>query len=323
MGLSCRFMDCSKAKEVYLIPLFVLALFSYSYATVLLDRVVAVVNKDVITWGELHKAMEFDASSEMKSLSEADKRKIFKENEAIFLESMIDMKLQLQAAKDLDINATKDEITEAMEGIKKKYSMDDKEFSESLKREGFNLEEYKSRLAEQIILSKVVGQQVRNRIVVTNEEIVDYMTKNKDAEYRIRQIFFRKPEKETDIKTLEARANEVFRKLRAGEDFLLLARQYSDDPTGKMGGDLGFIKKEHLGKDFIDVISHMNTGDVSQPFWTDRGLHIIRLEEKSDAKNIDEFREIARKRLFERRFREKYRDWIRSLRERAYIEVRL
>jgi len=70
-------------------------------------------------------------------------------------------------AKRLDIDASKDEIAEAIEGIRKKYAMGDEEFQESLKKEGFTLEEYKKRLAEQIILSKVVNQQVKNKIVIS------------------------------------------------------------------------------------------------------------------------------------------------------------
>jgi len=304
----------------FLIPLLIPALFSgISYAAVLLDRVVAVVNKEVITWSELYRAMEFEASSDLKSLSHAEKLKIFKENEAHFLEGMIDMKLQLQAAKKLDIDASKEEVSEAIEGIRKKYSMSDKEFNESLKKEGFTIEEYKKRLAEQIILSKVVNQQVKNKITISDEEVKEYMDKNRDTGYRIKQIFLKKPEKDADRKLLDEKADALYQRLRAGEDFSMLAKQYSEDPSGKTGGDLGYIKKEYLGREFIDVISGMNVGDVSRPFWTDRGLHIIKLEDRPYKNDMGE----ARKRLYELRFNEAYRNWIRGLRERAYVEVRL
>lgn len=311
---------CQMRPFRFLIPILISVLFSgISYAAVLLDRVVAVVNKEVITWSELYRAMEFEASSDLKSLSHAEKLKIFKDNEAHFLEGMVDMKLQLQAAKKLDIDATKEEIAEAIEGIKKKYSMGDKEFNESLKKEGFTIEEYKKRLAEQIILSKVVNQQVKNKIAISDEEVKEYMDKNRDMGYRIRQIFLKKPEKDADRKLLDDKAEALYQRLKAGEDFSMLAKQYSEDPSGKTGGDLGYIKREYLGREFIDVISRMNVGDLSRPFWTDKGLHIIRLEDRPDKNDMGE----ARKRLYELRFNEAYRNWIRSLRERAYVEVRL
>jgi peptidyl-prolyl cis-trans isomerase SurA len=293
-------------------------------ASPLLDRVVAVVDKEVITWSELYRAMEFEMmSSDMKSASDAEKKKIFKENEMAFLEGMIDRKLQLQAAKKLDIDASKEEIADAIGGIKKKYSMDDKEFQESLKKEGFTFEEYKKRLSEHLILSKLVGQQVRNKIVVSDAEVTKYIAKNKDSEYRVRQIFFKKSERNGDRDALEAKAEEVLQRLKNGEDFSILALRYSEDPTGKIGGDLGYLKREDLGKEFVEVLSRIGVGEVSKPFWTDRGLHIIKLEEKVDGKNMDEFRESVKKKLFEKRFDEEYRNWIRGLRERAFVEVRL
>ena len=302
---------------------FLISMSAVSHAAVLLDRVVAVVNQDVITWSELYKSMDSDASPQLKELKEDEKRKIFKENEAAFLERMIDMKLQLQVAKKLDIDASKDEIAEAIEGIRKKYAMDDKEFQESLKKEGFTLEEYKKRLSDQIILSKVVNQQVRNKIVISDEEIRDYMAKNQGTAYKVRQIFFKKPDKDFDKEAMEAKAGEVLQKLKGGESFSSLAQKYSDDPAARTGGDLGFIKKEYLSKEFLDVLSAMPVGSVSSPFWTEKGLHILYLEEKLDAQNAAEFREIAMKKLLEKRFNEEYKIWIRGLRERAFVEVRL
>ena len=312
---------------VYFFAAAVIAGISFTgstYASPLLDRVVAVVNKEVITWSELYKAMEFEVvSGDMKSMNDADKKKLFKESEAAFLEGLIDKKLQLQAAARLDIGAGKEEIAEAINGIKKKYSMDEKEFEASLKKEGFTFDEYKRRLAEHIILSKVVAQQVRNKVVVTDEEVKQYMGENTDTEYRVRQILFKTPEKDADRGAVEARAEEVFQKVKGGEDFVAAALKYSEDPTGRAGGDLGFIKKALLGKEFLDVLSPMSVGEMSRPFWTARGLHIIRLEEKVDARNMDEFKETVKKKLFDQKFEGEYRNWLRGLREKAFVEVRL
>jgi peptidyl-prolyl cis-trans isomerase SurA len=303
-------VSCILSKEVHSAPL--------------LDRVVAVVNKEVITWSELYRAMEFEMmSGAIKSVSDAEKKKLFKENETAFLDSMIDRKLQLQVAGKLDIDASKEEIADAIEGIKKKYSMDEKEFRDSLTREGFSYEEYRKRLAEHIILSKLVGQQVRNRIAVSDAEVDSYVAENKDSHYRVRQIFLKKSEKNGDTKAIEERAGEVMQRLKNGEDFSALARIYSEDPTGKAGGDLGYVKSKDLGKEFVEVLSPLKEGEVSRPFWTGKGLHIIKLEEKMDGKNMDELRESVKKKLFEKRFEEEYRSWIRSLRERAFVEVRL
>lgn len=288
----------------------------------LLDRVVAVVDREVITWSELFRAMEFELGMDLRNLSEADRSRFFKENEARFLETLIDRKLQLQAAKILDISANSEEVKEAVEGIKKKYNLSESDFNESLKAEGMTIDEYKERLSEQIILSKVVYQQVRSKVIVSEEEINDYLSKNKGSTYRIRQILIKKT-KDRDRDLMMKTAQEAMARIKAGEDFSVVAFSLSEDPSAKTGGDLGVIKRELLSKEFLDVISKMKVGDVSEPFFTDKGLHIIKLDESLEQTGQEEMREIVRKKLYERKFNEAYKAWIRSLREKAFIEVRL
>lgn len=288
----------------------------------LLDRVVAVINKDVITWSELYRAMEFESGLDFRNVNETDKRRFFKENEARFLETLIDRRLQLQEAKRLDITATREEVKEAIEGIKKKHNLSDRDFDESLRAEGMTMDEYRKRLSEQIILGKVVNQQVRSKIIVSEEELEEYLSKNKGSSYRIRHILI-KNTADRDRESMMKKAQDALVRIRAGEDFSLVAFSVSEDITAKAGGDLGIIKKELLGKEFLDVIKHMKVGDVSEPFWTDKGLHIIKLDEAVDERGPEEMREFARQKVFERKFNDAYRGWIRSLREKAFIEVRL
>ncbi|MEW6570504.1 MAG: peptidylprolyl isomerase [Nitrospirota bacterium] len=297
-------------------------------AAVLLDRIVAVVNKEVITWSELYKMMEYEATGRLKALSDDERMKVFKENESLFLEQIIDMRLQIQEAKRLGYEVTPEEIQEAMEKIKKKHSLTDSTLEESLNREGLTIEEYKKRLADQILVSKFVHRQIKNKIVISDEEVRKYIKKNKEnlseeETIRIRQIYFRRPKNEEDRKAVEERAFPVIRRLQQGEDFSMLAREYSEDSSARMDGDLGYVKKSLLAKKFVDVLSEMNVGDISQPFWTEQGLHIIKLEDKVSAKNVDEIEKNIKDQLAEVQFEEKYKDYIKTLRERARIEIRL
>lgn len=299
-----------------------------SDAAVLLDRVVAVVNKEVITWSELYKMMENEAADQVRALKEEERLKIFKASEAAFLEKLIDIKLQIQEARRLGLDVTTEEVTEAVENIKKKYSLTDNALEESLKKEGLSFEEYKKRLSEQIVISKVVSQQIRNKVVVSEEEVKKYMEANKESftdgeTFKIKQIFLGRPKDDADIKVIEDRASIIIQRLKAGEDFSILAEEYSEDPSGKLGGDLGFIKKSQMAKEFIDALNSMKVGEFSNPFWTEKGLHIIKLEEKVAAQSTDEARESALKQLTESQFSERYKSWIKGLREKAYIVIRL
>lgn len=298
------------------------------HAAVSLDRVVAVVNKEVITWSELYKMMEHEATDQVKALREEERMNIFKDNEAFFLGKLIDMRLQIQEAKRLGLEVTPEEVAEAIENIKKKYSLTDITLRESLEKEGLTFEEYRKRLSEQIIVSKLISQQIRSKIVISDEEVKKYTEGKKESlgdseTLRLRQIFFKRPENDADKKAIEDRADLIIQKLKAGKDFSALAKEYSEDPSGRVGGDLGVMKKNHLAKEFIAVLNTMKVGDFSIPFWSEKGLHIVKLEEKISARSIDEVREDVREQLAEDQFSERYKSWIKGLREKAYIEVRL
>lgn len=299
-----------------------------SQARILLDRVVAIVNQEVITWSELYKSMESDASPQLREMKEEERRKIFKDNEATYLETLINLRLQLQEAKTLGIGVSDDELKEGIENIKKKYGMTDSAFLDSLKKEGLTFDEYKKRLREQIVISKVVNQEIRSKIVVSDVDVKKYLDENKEMidtgeAYRISQIFFKKAGVDTERSALEERAAEVLRKLKEGQSFAELAIQYSEDPTASAGGNLGMVKKSQMMKEFVSALTAMKPGEVSVPFWTVRGLHIIKLDEIVTPKDQNEIKEEAKTAAANKVFGERYNAWIKALREKAYIEINL
>ncbi len=318
----------NRYKIFVIFSLLVLVFPFYAYPAVMLDRVIAVVNDDVVTWSELYKMMENEASEQLKSMSEEERLKIFKANEPVFLEKLIDFRLQLQEAKRIGINVSQEELKEAIENIKSKYSMTDKMLEENLKKEGFSMEEYKKILSEQILVNQYLNRKIRNKIVVTDEEIKKYIDENKEAltqneTYKLRQIFFKRPSSDSDQKTIEDKAGQIIERIKNGEDFSKLAIEFSEDASGKQGGELGVINKNVLAREFIEAISKIKIGEVTQPFWTEKGLHIIKLDAKTSPSNPDEMKEIIGKQLNEQKFFEKYKSLIKDLREKARIEVRL
>jgi peptidyl-prolyl cis-trans isomerase SurA len=317
-----------RLKVMLLIVLFS-ACTTVSNAAVLLDRVVAIVNQEVVTWSELYRDMEAEASQNVKDMSAADRLKALKGSEASFLDSLINFKLQVQEAKNLGMGVSDAELKEAIDGIKKKYAMTDSTFNDSLKKEGFTLDGYKRRLREQILVGKAVTSQVRNKILITDAEVKKFLGHNKtyasesEEGYRISQIFFRRPKDGEEKGKIEEKAAEVLKKLKEGEKFQDLARTYSEDPSASVGGDLGFLKKDQLMSEFSAVVSKLKTGEVSEPFWSDRGLHIIMLTEKTGPKSEHEIMEEARKELNQKVFQDKYASWVKSLREQAFVDIKL
>jgi peptidyl-prolyl cis-trans isomerase SurA len=295
---------------------------SDSYGAVLLDRVVATVNDEVITWSELRKIIELEGVSK-----EETKEKGI-ELEKTYLNRMIDMKLQLQEAKRLGISVSDAESEEAINDIKNKYNMTDDILRESLKKEGFTLEEYRSNLSEQIIISKIVSKEVRSRVFVSESDIDEYYESNHEKyldeeKVKIRQIFFSLPEDESMKSEIETRAHDIAKRISDGADFAKLAGEFSEDPNRESGGDLGYIKRGSVMKEVEEAAFALKPGGVSAPFWSPAGLHIVMVEDFIGGSAVKSVRDDISNILFEDFFRLKHIDWLKKLRENAYIEKNL
>lgn len=299
-----------------------------SYGAVLLDRVVATVNDEVITWSELRNIIELEGGEILEGVSDEEREKKRRELEKSYLNRMIDMKLQLQEAARLRIVVSDTEAEEAINDIKKKYNMTDETLMESLKKEGFTLEEYRKNLSEQIILSKIVSKEVRARVFVSESDIEEYYEYNKEKyldedKIKIRQIFFSFPEDESMKSEIETRAQDIARRISDGEDFAKLAGEFSEDPNRESGGDLGYIKRGSVMKEVEEAAFALKPGGVSEPFWSPAGLHIIKVEDYIGGSAVKSIREDISNKLFEDFFRLKHIEWLKTLRENAYIEKNL
>ncbi len=296
-------------------------------AAILLDRIVAVVDKEAITWSELYREMDFELSDRLSGLSPEQRREELKRHERDFLEMLIERKLQLREARRLNIGVSEEEVKTAVNRIRMKYGLSEEEFLDALAKEGFTLEDYKKKVSEQIVLSKLVNLEVRSKVTVTEAEIDDYI----EAEsgrldtpegYRLRQILF-PAVTEQEKERAEEKAAVVMKLLEAGEPFGAVASRFSEGPYASSGGDLGFIRKKDIAREFLDVLEGLEAGEYSEPFWSDSGLHIILLEEKRLAPPPGTLREKARRVLMEEKMRKALKGYLQGLKSKASIEVKL
>ncbi|MBI5740630.1 MAG: peptidylprolyl isomerase [Nitrospirae bacterium] len=320
----------NKKSKTLLITMFFILTFAGSGASaaVLLDRIAAVVNNEVITWSELRSALALEGKGFLENIPEKGKEEAIRGLEKDYVFSLIEAKLQLQEARKTGLDIGPAEIDGAIEDIKKKFNLTDEALRNSLTAEGMNMEEYRTRLGEQILLSKVVNFEVRTNIVITDREIEEYYEANKDdlvsrEKRRIRQIFFAAPKTGSGREAVEAKARDIIQRISAGEDFSKLASDFSEDRSRQFGGDLGHIVRGSALKEIEDAAFSLNTGEVSRPFWGPAGLHIIKLEEKVEAEGIEKVRDGIKEKLFQRAFESKYLMWKAGLKEKAFIEIKL
>lgn len=306
-----------------LLIIFLLVFTRYSMAAVVIDRIVAVVGRDVITWSELYKSMEFEFSDKIAGLKPAEKKAVLERFQNQYLEKMIDLKVQLNEARKMNINVTESEVDRSIAMIRKKYGLNEKEFMKTIEAQGLTYDEYKERIYEQMLASKAVNLAVANKIIVTDEDIDAYLKENKGSSeegYRLRQIFLAKLSPEDNKRILE-KVKIIMEHLKKGEPFDTVALRYSEGPNASRGGDLGFIKKEDLAPEFLKVVQGLKEGQYSEPFWSGRGLHILYLQEKIQPGQPlrDKVREI----IYEEKFNKALKEWVKNLRSKYYIEVKI
>ena len=294
----------------------------------LMERVVAVVNNDAITLGELEEAMAA-SRAETRQRSPGDDEKVRRE----FLNRFIESRLQLQEADRERITVDEGEIDEELlERLRKSNVKDLEEFKVLAKAQGINYESVRKRLRDSLKMSKIVRRKVAIRVTVTDVEIDRYLDENRakletGLGYHARHILV-VPEGPLTDQAWEAariRTELVRDQLRQGADFAELARKHSGDATAKDGGDLGVLKRGELAQDIESRILALKPGEISEPYRSDLGFHIFRLEAKEglEGDGLTRARQQIREILFRQKYEARLDAWLREIRERAIIEVRM
>jgi len=313
--------------KVLFMAIFIISNYTSS-ASILLDRIVAVVNGDVITWSELRDSIIIDGAGYIQGLSGIEREKKIRELERPFLNKLIEMKIIEQASKKMGLDVSDSELNKAIQEIKAKFNLSDQEFLNSLRAENMTMKEYKNRLRQQILIQKAVNLAVRQKIVISEEDIDRYINDHPEAfpsgeRWKIRQIFFKDPKNTEEKERLETLAESIYHRLIQGEDFALLARKYSQGSGKASGGDLGYIDPDKLIPEVREIASKLKTKEISKPFWSPAGLHILMIEDRKKSQEIKEIRDQIRERLFKGRFEIKYQEWLSELKNTSDIEIKL
>ena len=249
------------------------------------DKIVAKVGKEVILKSELdQQKQELEAAG------------LLKENESDYdiLKNMVEQKLVLQKAKEENFSVDEAELTGLAEQQIQRVALQFKsqrEFQDYLRKEAglsvLELKEfYKKQLREQKLKDDIIQKEIKNKVHITEVEVQDYYNEHKNeipqrpAMDEIGMIMRTiKPSEETRKRAL-IEINNIKDKLNEGADFAELAKKYSEGPSAKNGGDLGFVEKGTLVKPFEDAAFALIPGEVSDVVETKFGFHLIKMEEK-------------------------------------------
>jgi peptidyl-prolyl cis-trans isomerase SurA len=318
-----------------LLPVLLAAALPARAAPVTAERIVAVVNAEIILLSEAKEhAAQMGQPIDERGTSAVERRQAEQQLRQV-VERMIDDTLMVQQAAELKLSVEEAEIDRAIEEVKKQNHLDDTQFLQALVSQGYSLSSYRKDLRKQIIRLKVVNTAVRARINISDEEVKAFYEQGArqaggHRQAHVRHVLVAVPPSasEKEIEQKRRVATRVLEDARGGRDFAELAKTYSDDPATKAdGGDLGWVKQgEGLPTSMDEVIFTMDeVKEVRGPIKTDRGFEVLQLLEKKegDLRPFAEVKDQIRQQLYSTQLEKQTQLWLAELRKKAHVDIRL
>jgi peptidyl-prolyl cis-trans isomerase SurA len=293
------------------------------------NRLVAVVNDDVITLHELHKKMKEMTGIDPGMLRERSQRQ-YDDARRRVLERLIEDRIALEKIREIGIDVKNDEVDDAIDRIRRDNHWSQSELEASLREKGLTWEEYRQKVREDLQRYKLVNFEVKSRIIIRDEQIEAYYEEHQDRFQRkpgveLATIFLLRgssggPEEPDG---LERTAASLVRQLREGSDFAELAREHSDGPGAEEGGYLGRFDPHQLEPEIRKVIEQTPEGGVSDPIVKPNGVQIIKVLDKggTGVMPLEKVRDAIHRILLREEIDRRYAEWIEELKERTYTKV--
>ena len=275
------------SKLFLLAALATLTFAAQAQKVVLVDRIVAIVNKEVITLSELNEAVAGAERQLLRQGTQAPPREVLLRQ---MLERMVMDKAQLQLARDTGIRVDELQLDRAVQRIAENNNMTLAEFRRTLERDRVPFELWREELREQILRTRLREREVDDRIQVSDTEVSLFLEEQKlrpgdRVEYNVSHILVRIPEQASPerIDAARGKAEKIIAEATQGVDFARLAAANSDAFDALQGGALGWRTHDRLPEAFAGALTRMKPGDISGIVSSAAGLHVLRLNERRGA----------------------------------------
>jgi peptidyl-prolyl cis-trans isomerase SurA len=261
--------------------------FAQAARVALLDRIVAIVNKEVITQFELsERVARVQKELQRRGGSSVDASEI----ERQVLERLVVEKVQLQYARETGMRVDDLEVDRTVNRVAEGNNLSLTEFRQRLEKDSIPFDKFREDLRTEIVLNRLREREVIAKLTVSESEIDNLLLEQSEkketgTEYNIAHILVRVPEqaRPDQVEARRARAEEAVRRLKEGTDFAQVAATYSDAPDALQGGGIGWRSQERLPELFVEALTGLKPGDVSGVFRSPAGFHVIKLMEKRGA----------------------------------------
>lgn len=254
-----------------------------------LDRIVAVVEEDVIMESELEDQMQRVRAALRQQGTQMPPTAVL---ERQVMERLVLEKIQLQVADRAGVEVEERALDQAVSDIAERNNLSLDQFREIIESEGYQFETFREQIRQEIMIAKLRREEVDNRVRVRDSEIDNYLHNelqgSDNEEYRLSHILISTPSGADDqeIRAARAKAEETLARLESGEDFATVAISVSDGQQALEGGDLGWRKGGEIPSLFADAVSTMEPGDTSGIITSSSGFHIVQLSDQRSGEKI-------------------------------------
>jgi peptidyl-prolyl cis-trans isomerase SurA len=252
----------------------------------LVDRIVAIVNKEVITLSELDEAVGMAERELRRRGTPIPERSVL---ERQMLERLILNKAQLQLARSSGLRVDELQLDRAVERIAQNNKMTLADFRQALERDDVSFDGWREQVREQMLLTRLREREVDDRVQVSDTELDLFLEQMKNRpeaiEYNLAHILVRLPDQASPerIQAARSRAEKALAAAHAGQDFASLAASFSDAPDALQGGALGWRNEDRLPELFATALAKLKPGEVSPVLRSPAGFHILKLVDRRGA----------------------------------------
>jgi parvulin-like peptidyl-prolyl isomerase len=279
---------------------------------------------NVGTYAKTKMGREFP-SGDLKKINESDRD---------VLEQFITEKLLEAEARESGIKITDPEVIQYIDEIKKRNRLSDDDLKTVLSREGQTFESYKASVRSELERGEILNRQVRAKVNITNDDVERYYKVNaskfrSEERVRLRHILLALPKTATpeEVQAATEKATDLYKRIVAGADFAELAREFSEGAGQADGGEIGWVNRGTLISGLEEVaFEKLSVGQVSAPFRTNMGVHIVKLEAR-DRGAVAPLATVAPKikeELQAKALEERFQKWLKGdLRRKHRVEVKI
>src|SRR5262245_56602533 len=251
---------------------------------VVIDRIVAVVNNEVITRGDLDERYRV-ASAQLKQQGTAAPPRDVLEKQ--ILDRMVIDRVQLQLAKETGLRVDDADLDRSLQRIAQDNKLTLQQMRAALEKDSMPFDKFREDIRNEIVIARLRQREVDNKIVISESEIESFISaqqgrEQRREEFNISHVLVTVPEnaRPEQIQARRARAEEALQQIRTGADFRQVAATFSDAPDALQGGALGWRDSERLPTLFVDALRPLANGDVAPIVRSPNGFHILKLNDR-------------------------------------------